>query len=171
LSPPPKALENIAKALQAGYERLQPRARHKIALDPIPDDVKKLCQSQRRNAKDERVLLHYNGHGVPKPTSNGEVWVFNKNFTQYIPLSLHDLSSWMGGPSIYVFDCNAAGVIVNWFLNYSTEGSRGSPDGPVLKDHILLAACAANEILPTSPDLPADVFTSCLLTPIKMALR
>lgn len=27
----------------------------------------------RRNAKDERVLLHYNGHGVPLPTTNGEV--------------------------------------------------------------------------------------------------
>ena len=26
----------------------------------------------------ERVLFHYNGHGVPKPTANGEIWVFNK---------------------------------------------------------------------------------------------
>ena len=26
----------------------------------------------------ERVLFHYNGHGVPKPTSNGEIWFFNK---------------------------------------------------------------------------------------------
>lgn len=29
-------------------------------------------------AKDERILLHYNGHGCPKPTNNGEIWVFNK---------------------------------------------------------------------------------------------
>ena len=42
------------------------------------DDVKKLCVSLRRSAKEERVLLHYNGHGVPRPTNNGEVWVFNK---------------------------------------------------------------------------------------------
>ena len=40
-----------------------------------------------------------------------------------------------------------------------------------LKDCILLAACAANETLPTNPDLPADLFTSCLTTPIKAALR
>ena len=39
----------------------------------------------------ERVLFHYNGHGVPRPTANGEVWVFNKSYTQYIPLSLYDL--------------------------------------------------------------------------------
>ena len=24
------------------------------------------------------MLFHYNGHGVPKPTQNGEIWVFNK---------------------------------------------------------------------------------------------
>ena len=40
-----------------------------------------------------------------------------------------------------------------------------------VKDFILLASCAANEVLPMNPDLPADVFSSCLTTPIKMALR
>lgn len=40
--------------------------------------MKKLCCSLRRNAKDERVLFHYNGHGVPKPTAQGEIWVFNR---------------------------------------------------------------------------------------------
>jgi hypothetical protein len=28
--------------------------------------------------QEERVLFHYTGHGVPKPTTNGEIWVFNK---------------------------------------------------------------------------------------------
>lgn len=37
------------------------------------------------------MLFHYNGHGVPRPTANGEVWVFNKSYTQYIPLSIYDL--------------------------------------------------------------------------------
>lgn len=46
------------------------------------EEVRRLCQGMRRNAKDERVLFHYNGHGVPKPTENGELWVFNKSFTQ-----------------------------------------------------------------------------------------
>ncbi len=41
----------------------------------------------------ERVLFHYNGHGVPRPTANGEVWVFNKSYTQYIPLSIYDMQA------------------------------------------------------------------------------
>lgn len=41
-------------------------------LDTILCMNKLLC---RRNAKSERVLFHYNGHGVPRPTANGEVSV------------------------------------------------------------------------------------------------
>ena len=54
------------------------QARYKQSLDPTVDEVKKLCTSLRRNAKEERVLFHYTGHGVPRPTTNGEIWVFNK---------------------------------------------------------------------------------------------
>lgn len=75
---PSKALEAIGSNLQKQYERWQPRARYKQSLDPTSEDVKKLCTSLRRNAKEERVLFHYNGHGVPKPTKNGEIWVFNR---------------------------------------------------------------------------------------------
>ena len=60
------------------FKRWQPRARYKTSLDPTADEVKKLCSSLRRNAKEERVLFHYNGHGVPQPTNNGEIWVFNR---------------------------------------------------------------------------------------------
>eukprot|EP01114_Cavostelium_apophysatum_P011005 TRINITY_DN2516_c0_g1_i5.p1 TRINITY_DN2516_c0_g1~~TRINITY_DN2516_c0_g1_i5.p1 ORF type:complete len:1063 (+),score=306.58 TRINITY_DN2516_c0_g1_i5:92-3280(+) len=182
--PAPKALESIGKSLQLQYEHLQPRARYKLSLDPTVDEVKKLCLSLRRNAKDERVLYHYNGHGVPRPTANGEIWVFNKNFTQYIPLSIYELQSWMGSPSIYVFDCSAAGLIVHWFTQFAEQrekeyermiqSANGSPSPSAIlpvKDFILLASCGATETLPVNPKLPADVFTSCLTTPIKMALR
>lgn len=77
--------------------------------------------------QNERVLFHYNGHGVPRPTSNGEIWVFNKSFTQYIPLSIYDLQSWVGSPAIYVFDCSAAGVIVNWFREFAKQRANVGP--------------------------------------------
>lgn len=89
--PAPKALKAITVALQNQYMRWQPRARYKALPDPTADDVRRLLISLRRAAGNERVLFHYNGHGVPKPTANGEVWVYDKNFTQYIPLSLYDV--------------------------------------------------------------------------------
>ncbi|XP_045798844.1 regulatory-associated protein of TOR 1-like isoform X1 [Trifolium pratense] len=166
---PQKALDLIGKSLTSQYERWQPKARYKCQLDPTLEEVKKLCTTCRRYAKSERVLFHYNGHGVPKPTPNGELWVFNKSYTQYIPLPLNDLDSWLKTPSIYVFDCSGAGKVVNSFIElheWSASNSNGSP-----RDCIMLAACEAHETLPQSVEFPADVFTACLTTPIKMALR
>ncbi|XWS73735.1 hypothetical protein CRYUN_Cryun02cG0154100 [Craigia yunnanensis] len=109
---PQKELETIGKNLRDQYERWQP----KVELDPTVDEVKKLCNTCCRYAKSERVLFHYNGNGVPKPAANGEIWLFNKSYTQYIPLSISDLDSWLRTPSIYVFDCSVAGMIVNAFI-------------------------------------------------------
>ena len=249
-TPPQRALDAIGKALQAQYERWQPRAKYRLQLDPTVEDVKKLCLSCRRSAKNERVLFHYNGHGVPRPTQNGEVWVFNKNYTQYIPLSLYDVQQWTGAPAIYLFDCSSAGTIVKSFLwineerkrrrmeeekskmqrqqhsasgenlaavseNYDgamedlTNTSKGNynsnnnehaetegrvrsakpsgafnasnfpplptrpttPAPPIREERIVLAACSEDESLPQSVELPADVFTACLTTPIKIALQ
>lgn len=48
-------------------------------------------------------------------------------------------------------------------------GSVGREGENLMKEVILLAACGAGEVLPQSPDLPADVFTACLTTPIKVS--
>lgn len=269
---PTRIAETIANELQRQYEQWQPRARYKQSLDPTVEDIKKLCTSLRRNAKHERVLFHYNGHGVPKPTVNGEIWVFNKSFTQYIPLSLYDLQQWMGVPSIYVWDCSSSGLIVETFNQFATQrqselanatnnfvvtnghtaqGGQNNPSSNHLHEnqvnnqdnclphrvtnvnshrnetqnrqptnnqgqqrlnshgnrhpnsssestsqtnasssvnysinnyaennvvkidygkYIQLAACSKDELLPMNPDLPADLFTACLTTPIKIAL-
>ncbi|CAG8631166.1 6799_t:CDS:2 [Cetraspora pellucida] len=170
--PPTKALDAIGKNLQAQYEQLSIRTRYKQYLDPSVDEMKKFCTNLRKSAKEERVLLHYNGHGVPKPTASGEIWCFNKHFTQYIPVSLGDLQSWLGSPCIYVYDCSAAGNILESFKRFSEqrylENNRPESSTPL---NIQLAACGPNETLPMHPHLPADLFTSCLTSPIEIALR
>ena len=178
--PSSKALEQIGKRLQEQYETLSLRTRYKQYLDPSVEDTKKFCVSMRRNAKDERVLFHYNGHGVPLPTQSGELWVFNKTYTQYIPVSLFDLQSWLAGPSLFVYDVSHAGNIVHNFPIFAEkhekeqlEQRRKDPNAPLQHygDCIQLAACGRTESLPTSPKLPADLFTCCLTTPIDIAIR
>jgi regulator-associated protein of mTOR len=173
-------MNQIGKALQTQYEQLSMRTRYKLLLDPTTDEARKYCSTLRRNARNERVLFHYNGHGVPKPTSSGEIWVFNRNYTQYIPLSLYDLQSWIGAPSLFVYDCSEAGLIISNFNKFAEkhqlefeENRRRDPNTEYVdfSDCIHLAACGEKESLPTNPDLPADVFTSCLTDPITMAVR
>ncbi|KAI2466775.1 raptor N-terminal caspase like domain-containing protein [Annulohypoxylon bovei var. microspora] len=177
--PAAKALEQIGKSLQAQYENISLRTRYKQYLDPSVEETKRFCQSLRRNAKDERVLLHYNGHGVPKPTASGEIWVFNKTFTQYIPISLYDLQLWLQAPTIFVWDCSEAGNILNNYHRFVEKheeeeeaASAADPNYEKTKyrSYLHLAACAVKENLPTNPRLPADLFTACLTTPIEMAL-
>lgn len=174
-----KTMEHIGKKLQEQYETLSIRVRYKQYLDPSVDETKKFCTSLRRNAKDERILFHYNGHGVPSPTQSGEIWVFNRNYTQYIPVSLFDLQAWLGAPSLYVFDCSHAGNILANFdrsvEKHEIENADARAKDPNAQvqfygDNIQLAACGKFESLPTSPDLPADLFTSCLTTPIESSL-
>ncbi|KAF2724734.1 hypothetical protein K431DRAFT_216918 [Polychaeton citri CBS 116435] len=178
----------IGKNLQNQYENLSLRTRYKVILDPTIEELKKYTQSLRRTAHAERILFHYNGHGVPKPTPSGEIWCFNKNYTQYIPISLFELMEWVGAPGLWVWDCSSAGGIITNFLDSASKHEHhqeetlkkdplraAQPDprqGFVRwEDCIHLAACRENEVLPTNPSLPADIFTSCLTTPIMMAVR
>lgn len=176
-----KTIEAVGKNLQAQYETLSLRTRYKQSLDPSVEDVKRFCNALRRSAKDERILFHYNGHGVPQPTQSGELWVFNRGYTQYIPISLYDLQTWLGAPCIYVFDCSSAGNIVTNFKkfvqkridddnNNAHDMSAPSPTTSYL-DSILLGACRSNEILPMNPELPADLFSCCLTCPIEISVK
>ncbi|KAH7078588.1 WD repeat-containing protein-like protein mip1 [Paraphoma chrysanthemicola] len=173
-------MNQIGKALQTQYEQLSMRTRYKLLLDPTTEETRKYTSTLRRNARNERVLFHYNGHGVPKPTSSGEIWVFNRNYTQYIPLSLYDLQSWIGAPSLFVYDCSDAGLIISNFNRFAEkhqsefeDARRRDPNVEYtdFSDCIHLAACREKESLPTNPELPADMFTSCLTDPITMAVQ
>lgn len=177
--PSHKALEAIGSNLHHQFEGLSGKVNYKPILDPSLEDLRRFCQTSRKQAKDEAVLFYYNGHGVPKPTASGELWCFNRDYTQYIPVSLQEVQSWLGSPGVYIWDCSAAGHLL---LNFNTFAERrdndvnmlhgGYPDGAQpLMNSIQLAACAANEQLPSCPELPADVFTSCLTSPIDIALR
>jgi hypothetical protein len=101
--------------------------KYRKALDPTVEDVRGLCLWLRKQARTERILLHYNGHGVPRPTPNGEIWVFDKNHTEYIPLSVSDLRQWVGKPTIVILDCSSAGILIPFLTAPQTETPSHSP--------------------------------------------
>lgn len=190
-----KGIDTVAANLQAQYLKWDPRAmsrgasrgrpgiRVKQCLDPTQEDVKRMCISLRQYAHTKRLIFHYNGHGAPRPTDNGELWLFNRDITQYIPLSLYDLQSWVRTPTIFVFESSQSGLLVKWLRRFAEQrqaehyrvrkedDSGARPKLPsLMNDFLAVAACREDEMLPTNPDLPADLFTCCLTTPIKTAL-
>ncbi|KAI0640244.1 hypothetical protein C8Q77DRAFT_121368 [Trametes polyzona] len=177
--PSHKALEVIGTNLQHQFEGLNPKISYKPILDPSKEDLKRFCVTLRRQAQEDAVLFHYNGHGVPKPTPSGELWCFNRNYTQYIPIPLQEIQMWLRSPCIFIWDCSAAGNLLSNFVKFAEQRDNearlhggGYPEGtPPFSECIQLAACAADEQLPSCPELPADLFTSCLTSPIDIALR
>lgn len=180
-SDPKKALQAIGRNLQLNFESISSRTKYKQSLDPSVEDIKRLCTTLRRNAKDERILFYYNGHGVPQPTQSGEIWVFNRGYTQYIPVSLYDLQNWIGAPCIFVIDTSAAGNVIEnnkKFIQKRIDDEanhHGDPAAPSSVssyiESLQLGACGSKEILPMNPDLPADFFTCCLTSPIEMSVK
>ena len=177
--PSNKALEAIGSNVQHQFEGLSLKIAYKPILDPSLEDLRRFCQTLRKQAKDDAVLFYYNGHGVPKPTASGELWCFNRTYTQYIPVSIQEVQGWLGSPGVYVWDCSAAGNLLQNFNMYAERRDHeinmlhgGYPEGAQpMMNSIQLAACGANEHLPSCPELPADIFTSCLTSPIDVALR
>lgn len=162
--PASKSLEAIGKALQSQYEKLHSKMKCGQCLDPSFEDVKTMIGNLRSTARNDRMLFHYNGHGVPKPTKKaGEIWLYAKHYTHYVPLTIQEVKSLIKGPAVYVFDCSAAGVLIP----YLVDSSSNTPEGW----NVVLAACKGDENLPLNPNFPADLFTSCLTTPIPIAIR
>ena len=77
---------------------------------------------------------------------------------------------------LYKYTCGLKEIFLSSLRNinggprYSGLSAQIPPPASV-KNCIQLAACGSNELLPMNPELPADLFSSCLTTPIKVALR
>jgi len=165
-----RAAEQIAGLAQAQFKRWAPRAEYKQLKDPTNTQLQRTCEQVRRrlDAKKDTALFYYNGHGCPEPTEKGEIWVFDADYTQYLPISIWDIFQWLNSP-VLIFDCNNAGRLHQVFMDWFSR-SRATDDNNFLSDTILLAACGKDERLPTHPALPADLFTACLTTPIKTSV-
>ncbi|KAJ2341990.1 Target of rapamycin complex 1 subunit kog1, partial [Coemansia sp. RSA 2673] len=235
----PSHIKLIGDNLLRQFEQLHRHVKCRSLIECVMEDLRKCTTQLRRASKEERVMFYYNGHGVPRPTPSGDIWVFNRQFTQYIPVGASDLMSWLGTPCIYIWDCSMAMNIVQAFeknsklreqeiskLRHVAEAkgikvpmsrsesphviadaislvaaavalaqnpvTGGPAQGPqqaqgqapvntalinlallpaMHHEDIHFAATRSDELLPTNPELPADLFTSCLTTPIKVALR
>lgn len=69
--------------------------------------------------------------------------------------------------SICIYVVTMQGLILKTFLGIM----NANPQDKSMKENIILASCGSNESLPINAQFPMDLFTSCLTTPIRVALR
>ncbi|KAG5503206.1 hypothetical protein GH5_04269 [Leishmania sp. Ghana 2012 LV757] len=156
--------DSIAETLERQYRSV---LRDDVGVTRVVEESLELSKAalvkSRRMARDGRVLIHYNGHGMPRATELGEVWVFDKERTHYVPLNITEIAEMVDTPAIYIFDCNSAGCLLQRWCRDRLQEKR--------PHDLFICACSPGETLPLNPNLPADLLTSCLTTPLRMALE
>lgn len=145
---------------RANRERLL----HRISFSDYDSSRKHFDVAHAEQAKyNGRLVIHYNGHGLPPATALGEVWMVDKERNNFIPFSLLDAAAAVAGPIVFVVDADSAGSILQpWARRQMAERKPNV---------IFLCACSDGEILPQQPALPADLLTSCLTTPMRCAIE
>lgn len=70
----PKAVAQIGSQLEAQYDQIVSSRStvFKQCLDPTVEQVHRNCRKLRREAREDTLLFHFNGHGVPAPSLLGE---------------------------------------------------------------------------------------------------
>lgn len=150
-------------------------ARVKARVDPSEEDLISLCNilmknktNSAANAKRSHVLFHYNGHGVLPPNDQGEIFLVDKNNPVLCrPFPISKLKQYLNGPTMYVLDCSRSELLVSHLCTESTPQILPAST----YDTIILGSCSRDDYLPNIEGLPLDIFTSCLTTPLKMAIR
>lgn len=81
--------------------------------------------------------------GASLPLCNSSVsFSFLQNYTQYIPLSIYDLQTWMGSPSIFVYDCSNAGLIVKSFKQFALQREQELEVRSQSIERVFVSVCA-----------------------------
>ena len=102
---------------------------------------------------------------------------------RYIPVLLFDYLTWAGSSSCFVWDCQHAGRIIRAAHVEAAEidnqlRAAAAQNPSVAKMHpavyarrqIHFAACGAEQTLPRVAGMPEDLFTACLVSPLRVAL-
>lgn len=157
--------QEIAKAIVTQYQQCMPKMALAARVNPTINDFKNSLSKVKLQNSSVRTLFHYASHGGPDVSS------------QYIMLHSPDKQSFDHFPiesvltatdscSIHILDCDNAGALINSYRSFINDKAESG----IKMDLFAFFACGTREKLPRSPDLPHDIFTSCMTTPARIAL-
>lgn len=127
-------------------------------LDPSGEKILRAISHFNGGDKFNRCLFLFNGHGTPEPLTDGQLVLPSESGFGTTPLSVKELVEHLEIPGCFIFDCDFAGSLYPIFSELQDQ------------DMFAFFACGPDETLTHRLGLPADLFTSCLLTPALISL-
>ena len=110
----------------------------------------------------QRIVYHY--------ISNKNDCVSNEGmqFPNNPALPLYELIEASGEASLFVFDCDKAGLLLSPFME--TYNFKKNQTNSKSLNSVAFFSCSSGETMPRTSDYPLDFFTSCLTSPARIAL-
>lgn len=149
-----------------------------------------------RNARKEipnaRILFHYVGYGYPDP-DDGCIFTCEGKNSSMVKYKVEKLMDYIKPPSIFIFDCNKAGLLFTALINHARQNLYDDDDKnsnnnsnnsskqqnenhnflhnqASWRDWYCLCSSMNESNLPTNSKLPRDFLTSCLLSPLQISV-
>ncbi|KAK8864455.1 hypothetical protein IAR55_001704 [Kwoniella newhampshirensis] len=193
-------LGSMTKIMKKYIQQVKTLSNHaELQCRSAPDPSKSVIQHHLQKARlaagpNSYVAVIYNGHGIQEPpTEAGELWCYDRDFddclrhgggpSEYIPIMLFDLLTWAGASTCYVWDCQHAGRFIRAAQTEAEQidtqlRAAAAQDASVAEQYpavyarrqIHFAACGPNQSAPKINGMPDDLFTACLLSPLRIAL-
>lgn len=142
-------------------------------------------RNARKEIPDARVLFHYVGYGYPDP-DDGCIYTCEGKNSSMIKYKIEKLMDYIKPPSMFIFDCNKAGLLFNALINHARhnffEDNEKNSQNPSndnrssthtqasWRDWYCLCSSMNECNLPSNSKLPRDFLTSCLLSPIQTSI-
>lgn len=168
--------QSVQSNLRASFLKVRQHVRFNCWIDPTPDKLTSSA-SLRRDIKGGRIMFHYIGFGFPC-LEGKNIYAVDVRNGCFVGYPLEQLFDCMKTPAWFVFDCsNAASTIpvLERAAEQRETANSGTADGFMgrgidWRDWFCLCATDVGEELPSDPHLPRDFLTSCLLTPVTVAV-
>lgn len=91
--------------------------------------------------------------------------------TTYNPIFASHIVDAAGPGTAYLWDCDNAGRVIDFAIAHSESRDRPESVEAHQQQDFHFGACTAQQTLPIVEGLPRDVFTSCMVSPVLMAMR
>lgn len=159
------------------YGKIRTRLRFYFQSDPSSEKLNN-SSTIRKDVQGGRILFHYIGFGFPR-IDESYIYSIDPKSNTFVNYPIKVLFETLKPPAWLIFDCSNAGSVLHTLektsiekMNSPTEKANNSNYVRSLdwKDWFCLCATDTNEDLPIDPHLPRDFLTSCLLTPVRMAV-
>lgn len=175
---PSKFEEFVQSYFRENYSKIYQRLRFFCQVSPNDDKINKISTIRKTEIAKERILFHHIGYGFPT-LEQTSIPCFDKKLGIFHNYPIIDLFKSIQTPSFYVFDCSNAGLALHALHIASISCNKSKINSILTKqqlktidwnDYYCLCASDINENLPACPYLPRDFLTSCIFTPVKIAI-